>query len=121
MTTGAFRYAYDAKTIRLTARGFEIGTPDTAHIRARWVVRGTAGDDRPSLANTAAGGTFQALAGNDIFRGSAEDDTFNGGAGTDRCLGMGAGNDTCISIEINNVNDCEIRTPYRDSRPSCTR
>jgi Ca2+-binding RTX toxin-like protein len=111
MKTGAFRYTFAATTITLTAAGFEIGTPDTAHIEARWLVRGTDGNDRLSLANTAAGGTFHARAGDDAFRGSSADDIFDGGGGTDHSLGMGAGNDTCISVETYAVNDCEIQMP----------
>lgn len=111
MATGAFTYTLGTRSITFTARGFEVGTPYTASDQARWVVRGTAGDDRLSLADTAAGGTFRALDGNDTFRGSSADDIFNGGDGTDRSLGMGAGNDTCVSVEIYDVNDCEVQQP----------
>ena len=54
---------------------------------------------------------FEALGGNDRFLGSAFDDTFDGGGGTDRSLGMGEGSDTCISVEILASDGCETIAP----------
>ena len=57
------------------------------------------------------GSTFHGLAGDDVFLGSAFDDRFEGGPGTDRSRGMGAGLDTCVCVEVSDVPDCETVSP----------
>lgn len=71
-----------------------------------WTVTGTEGDDLLSATAT-AGTSFDARGGDDTFRGSDSNDTFNGGAGFDHSLLMGDGDDTCISVEQIDGNDCE--------------
>lgn len=84
--------------------GFEDASLST--YGATWSVTGTAGDDILHAAGT-RGTVFTASDGDDEFMGSADGDTFDGGAGTDRSLAMGAGNDTCLSVETFDHPDCE--------------
>ena len=61
-------------------------------------------------ASGSTGTHFQGLGGADVFSGSAHDDVFDGGPGTDRATQMGAGDDTCISVETLDPlaqDDCE--------------
>jgi Ca2+-binding RTX toxin-like protein len=75
-----------------------------------WTIQGTNGNDDVS-ASGSWGTTFNGLRGDDTFWGSAYDDFFNGGPGTDHSLGMGVGNDTCVSVEVIDGADCENVTP----------
>jgi hypothetical protein len=72
----------------------------------KWTVQGTAGANAIQGQET-YGVDFAGLGGDDTYRGSINDDTFDGGAGTDRSLGTSDGNDTCISVEILDYPDCE--------------
>jgi hypothetical protein len=92
----------------VTAAGIQRGVLST--YGTAWTVTGTDGADELSGSGT-TGTTFNGLAGNDRFQGSASDDTFHGGPGVDRSLGMGVGDDTCTSVEILDAPDCEHVTP----------
>ena len=70
-----------------------------------WTITGTPAGERVDGSGS-RGTTFQALGGNDAFMGSFYDDTFHGGPGTDRNLGMGVGTNTCISVEIDDDGTC---------------
>jgi Ca2+-binding RTX toxin-like protein len=90
--------------VTITAEGFEKG--DFSTWGTTWTVTGTAGDDTIFAGGT-TGTTFHGMRGDDAFMGSAYDDLFDGGPGTDRSLGMGVGNDTCVSVEVFDQADCE--------------
>jgi Ca2+-binding RTX toxin-like protein len=107
MGTGALTLDFEGEQ-RLTASGFEEGNLST--FGAAWEVRGTDGDETVNVGSMHQS-TFFALGGNDSFLGSAFDDTYDGGAGTDRSLGMGAGVDTCRSVEVFDTDDCESVSP----------
>src|SRR3954454_12201211 len=92
----------------LTASGFEEGNLST--FGAAWNVRGTDGDDMVNVGSM-HGSTFLGLGGNDSFLGTAFDDSYDGGAGTDRSLGMGDGFDTCVSVEVLAPDGCESVSP----------
>ena len=62
-------------------------------------------------ASGTTGTVFHGRSGADQFLGSSQDDTFDGGPGTDRSLGMGSGVDTCVSVEVLDEADCENITP----------
>ncbi|MQA04611.1 MAG: hypothetical protein GEV07_18480 [Streptosporangiales bacterium] len=84
---------------------------DLSSYGTTWVVRGTDHADNLNAAGT-AGTTFRTLGGDDSFFGSASDDVFDGGPGTDHSLGMGVGDDTCISVEQDDQPaDCETVLP----------
>lgn len=70
-----------------------------------WTITGTPSGERVDGSGS-RGTTFQALGGDDRFMGSAYDDTFNGGPGTDRNLGMGVGTNTCVSVEVDDDGTC---------------
>jgi Ca2+-binding RTX toxin-like protein len=92
----------------LTASGFEEG--DLSTFGAAWNVRGTDGNDMVNVGSM-RGSTFLGLGGNDSFLGTAFDDSYDGGAGTDRSLGMGDGFDTCVSVEVLAPDGCESVSP----------
>lgn len=104
MATGAMTFTLGDREIKISAPYIDSAifvTPGTA-----WTVAGT--EDADSLsASASARASFDALGGDDTFRGSDGDDTFNGGAGYDHSLLMGDGDDTCISVEQIDGNDCE--------------
>jgi Ca2+-binding RTX toxin-like protein len=103
MVTGAMTFTLDHE-ITLSATDIDraiFATPGTS-----WTVTGTAGDDFVSLSGGPRTG-FDALAGDDVFRGSDGDDVFNGGPGQDHSLGMFDGDDTCTSVETIDGADCE--------------
>jgi Ca2+-binding RTX toxin-like protein len=85
-------------------------TADLATYGTTWTITGTNGPDEVSASGT-RGTVFHALEGNDTFRGSADDDTFDGGPGTDHALTMGVGDDTCISVEVLDDTSCEHVLP----------
>jgi Ca2+-binding RTX toxin-like protein len=71
-----------------------------------WTVIGTSGPD--SLSASGSWGTlFKGRHGDDTFLGSAYDDVFRGGRGSDRSRGMGAGTDSCLSVELLDASGCE--------------
>jgi Ca2+-binding RTX toxin-like protein len=107
MGTGALALDFESEQ-HLTASGFEDG--DLSTFGATWDVTGTAGDDTVNVGSMHAS-AFHGLGGNDSFLASAFDDTYDGGAGTDRSLGMGAGFDTCVSVEILAPDGCESVSP----------
>lgn len=94
--------------IAILAGRFEKGTLKT--FGATWTIQGTGRDNYVSVAGS-NGATFSGLGGDDSFVGSVGDDTFNGGAGTDEAISMGPGTDTCNSVEVIDVNNCEIVVP----------
>jgi Ca2+-binding RTX toxin-like protein len=107
MASGALVLDFEGEQ-RLTASGFEEGNLST--FGAAWKVRGTDGADTVNVGSM-RGSTFLALAGDDSFLGTAFDDTYDGGPGTDRSLGMGAGADSCRSVEVFDADDCESVSP----------
>jgi Ca2+-binding RTX toxin-like protein len=107
MASGALVLDFEGEQ-HLTASGFEEGNLST--FGAAWSVTGTEGDDTVDVGSMHQS-TFLALGGDDRFLGSAFDDTYDGGAGTDTSLGMGAGVDTCRSVEVFDADDCESVTP----------
>jgi Ca2+-binding RTX toxin-like protein len=107
MTSGVLEFDVD-QPFMVKASGFEAANLST--FGGTWDVTGTSGADSVNVGST-AGGTFRGLEGNDSFLGSAFDDVFRGGPGTDHSLGMGAGTDTCDHVEIFDAEDCETITP----------
>jgi Ca2+-binding RTX toxin-like protein len=107
MGSGALVLDFEGEQ-RLTASGFEEGNLST--FGAAWSVTGTDGDDTVNVGSMHES-TFLGLGGNDSFLGSAFDDTYDGGPGTDRSLGMGAGVDTCRSVELLAPDGCESVSP----------
>jgi len=107
MATGRLKLTLDTPLVA-TVSGFEDATLST--YGTAWSVTGTEAADILGATGT-RGTTFTALGGNDQFMGSSSDDTFLGGAGTDRSLGMGVGDDTCTSVETLDYPDCENITP----------
>lgn len=107
MGTGALVLDFEGEQ-HLTASGFEEG--DLSTFGATWDVRGSDGDDTVNVGSMHES-TFRGLDGNDSFLGTAFDDTFDGGPGTDRSLGMGAGVDTCTSVEVLAPDGCESVSP----------
>lgn len=106
MASGAMTFTLDKK-IELTVRYVDVGI--FVNWGTSWTVTGTTGDDMVTGAGIpgGAGTTFDGLAGDDTFRGSDYDDTFDGGPGQDHSLGMGDGDDTCVSVETIDGADCE--------------
>ena len=103
MATGVMTFTLDHE-ITMSATSIDralFQTQGTA-----WTVTGTAGDDFVSLWGTTRT-SFDALDGDDVFRGSDGDDVFNGGPGQDHSFGMFDGDDTCISVETIDGDDCE--------------
>jgi Ca2+-binding RTX toxin-like protein len=107
MATGAVTFQLGS-TVGMVAAGFEIG--DFSTYGTAWTVDGSPLADTVS-ASGSTGTTFHGLDGDDSFSGSAYDDVFDGGPGTDRSLGMGVGTDTCISVEVYDYADCENQSP----------
>jgi Ca2+-binding RTX toxin-like protein len=104
MATGAVSYQLGDTEVGMVAQGFEAGDFNT--YGTAWTVDGGPRDDTVTASGT-TGTTFHGLDGDDSFSGSASDDVFDGGPGTDHSLGMGEGNDTCISVEIFDDATCE--------------
>jgi Ca2+-binding RTX toxin-like protein len=96
MAAGDLVYDLDGP-LAVTATGFEVGNLST--YGTSWTVEGTGGANSLSAGGT-TGTVFHALGGNDRFLGSASDDTFDGGPGTDTAQMMGDGEDTCVDVEV---------------------
>jgi Ca2+-binding RTX toxin-like protein len=107
MSTGRLVYTSDHPVVLIVA---DVERVDLSAWGTSWTISGTSGPDRLS-ASGSWGTVFQGRGGDDTFLGSAYDDIFRGGLGTDHSLGMGAGTDTCSSVEVIDETDCENTTP----------
>ncbi|HET7529574.1 MAG TPA: calcium-binding protein [Mycobacteriales bacterium] len=103
MATGAMTYNLDHE-IDLSAVYIDRIIFDAGG--SSWTITGTNAADGV-FASATAQTSFDALGGDDQFRGSDGNDTFNGGDGQDHSFLMGDGDDTCISVEQIDGNDCE--------------
>jgi Ca2+-binding RTX toxin-like protein len=103
MGTGRLVYTSDHPVTLTVAR---IERADLSSWGTAWTVIGTAGPD--TLSAVGSWGTlFKGRRGDDTFSGSAYDDVFRGGRGSDRSPAMGAGTDSCWSVEVIEGSDCE--------------
>ena len=107
MSTGRLVYTSD-RPVALTVAHVE--RVDLSAWGTSWTITGTAGPDRLS-ASGSWGTVFIGRHGDDTFLGSAYDDVFRGGLGTDHSTGMGVGTDTCSSVEVLDEQDCEVTSP----------
>ena len=107
MSTGRLVYTSDHPVTLMVAH---VERVDLAAWGTSWTITGTPGPDHLS-ASGSWGTIFHGRGGDDTFLGSADDDIFRGGLGTDHSLGMGAGTDTCSSVEVIDETDCENTTP----------
>jgi hypothetical protein len=107
MRTGRLVYTSDHP---VTLSVVHVERVDLSAWGTSWTITGTAGPDRLS-ASGSWGTVFTGRQGDDTFLGSAYDDIFRGGLGTDHSTGMGAGTDTCSSVEVFEENDCEVTSP----------
>ena len=106
MATGALVFTLDHP---VSVSVVHIERADLSAWGTRWTVRGTDGPDLLQ-ASGSSGTWFAGRHGDDVFSGSAYDDTFRGGLGRDRARGMGDGQDACVSVEVVDGNDCESTT-----------
>ncbi len=107
MSTGLLVYTLD-HAVSLTVA--QVERVDLSAWGTSWTITGTPGPDQLS-ASGSWGTVFHGRGGDDTFLGSAYDDTFRGGPGTDHSPGMGSGNDTCSSVEVIDETDCETVSP----------
>ena len=105
MSSGLLRFT-GPTTAAATVLGFE--DVDLTTFGTSWDITGSPTSEAVDAGST-RGTRFVARGGDDTFWGSPQDDVLDGGAGTDRAVGMGEGTDTCVSVE--QPADCEVVTP----------